>query len=347
MRWAVLGLVAVACSLQPRPATATFDEILAVIKYDRARWMETASEAAWAVYANELADAVEGHGFSGAIVPATAPIDDFRDAGQVKRLERMRDKQLVLLDALHERQLAAVLTVGNPGNRGWDRVGPEWPFHRVYTHPAVIGFKFGDEPKDEAALERLRRGYGLLRAAYPGVPVITVFIGEFVGGRTESMPDMLPTYRRWWAALDSEICVVRNYPFRSRNKPRLGLKADYDLDRLYSPAKLAVHPADMARLVESACPGDWALVAQTFGLCRERGRECFWRFPTRDEVAAQANIAAEYGAKWLIAWSYQAHRDGAVALVDDEFEPSLAHDGSRPLDAFRNLPTNARSPDPD
>ena len=154
---------------------------------------------------------------------------------------------------------------------------------------------------------------------------------------------MLPTYRRWWDALNSEICVVRNYPFRSRNKPSLGLKADYDLDNVYSPDKLAVHPSEMARLVEAACPGEWALVAQTFGLCRERGRECFWRFPTRDEVAAQMSIAAEHGAKWLIAWSYQPHIDSAVALVDPDFGPSLAHDGSRPADAFRDAATGAGS----
>ncbi len=293
--------------------------------------MEGASLESWSAYSKRIVAAAKRHGFTGLVVPATAPVADLED---MDRHAWIRDKQLVFLDHIHAAGLRAILTVGNPGSRRWDKAGGDWPYDTVYRHPAVVALKFGDEPK-AGDWERLENGYRLLRAAYPALPIITIFIGETLGGPTDSGPDRLPDYVDGWRRLDTHTCVVRSYPFRSRLRPRLGIRGDYDLDNLYSPDKLAVHPKRMAELVRSHCPGDaWALVAQGFGRCRETGRECYWRLPTRAELLALAKIAHDADARWLIVWSLLPHRDDAFALLDAELRPVRAHDGSYPIDAI-------------
>lgn len=337
VRWASRLLPGLCALLALTPAAA-FDHVFAVVKYDRDTWMESASLEAWSEYSRRIVVAAKQHGFTGLVLPATAPVADLEDS---ERHAWIRDKQLIFLDHIQDAGLRAIITVGNPGSRRWDKAGDGWPYDAVYRHPAVTALKFGDEPKTED-WERLENGYALLRAAYPELPIITIFVGETLGGPTDSGPDRLPDYIDGWRRLGTGTCVVRSYPFRSRLRPRLGIRGDFDLDNLYSPAKLAVHPKRMAELVSEHCPGDaWALVAQGFGRCRETGRECYWRLPTRTELVELARIAFEQDARWLIVWSMMPHRDDAFALLDAELEPVQAHDGSYPIDAIAVVSTLA------
>lgn len=320
-------------TLLAQPGEA-FEDVFAVVKYDRDKWMEHASMDAWADYAQKLVTTAQDYGFTGLVLPPTAPVENFRDPPQAARQREMRDKQLLLLDTLHTAGMRVILVPGNPGNAGWGRSGPDSPAHRLYTHPSVVAIKQGDEP-NAAEYPRLLESYRQIRSQYPEIPIVTAFVGEPIGGPTGTSPDMLPTYLRWWHELDTDICMVRQYPFRSRNRPARGQVGDYDLQRPYVPAKLAVAPREMARLTQQNCPGgSWALVGQTFGLCAELGKECFWRFPTSQEIIDQAEIAFAHNAKWFIAWSLTPHKDGALALLDDDFNPTRARDGRNSIDAI-------------
>lgn len=329
------------CTFCFSTCTLAFDGIFAFLKYDRDYWMEQASMELWQAYAKDVVTKAHDYGFTGLVVPPTAPISDKHDAHQLKHMHWMRDKQLYLLDLLHAASMQAILVSGNPASLQWDRAGSKFPFHRVYNHPAVIALKAGDEPKNETQFARLVKSYHLLRAAYPDKPVITVFIGEAIGGTAGSLPgklqtDMLPHYIDWWNKLETGICTVRNYWLRSRNNRKSGQFGDYDLHNPYVPEKLAVHPEKMMQLVRDNCPGeDWAFVGQGFGKCAERGRECYWRFPTETEILEQADLAFRYGAKWFMVFALTPSKEGHYALLDDELRPMRAEDNSYPIHAFK------------
>lgn len=297
--------------------------------------MEQASAGEWQSFAEKLVDAAEDAGFTGLVLPPTAPIGNFRNPADAERLAAMIEKQRFLLDQLGDRNMSAVLMPGNPLSRNWGKAGAGYPAHTLYTHPAVIAVKLGDEP-DAAELPGLISRYQAIRRAYPDLPVVTIFVGETIGGPTETSDDMLETYLEWWTALDADVCAVRSYPFRSRNHPGRNRFGDYDLNTPYVPEKLAVHPEEMARLVARHCPtGRWALVAQAFGKCKSRGSECYWRFPTKKEMIEQARLGYRHDADWYIAWPLLPHREDVVALLDEEFLPELAEDGSLSLEAIR------------
>jgi hypothetical protein len=329
------------CSLCFSTCSLAFDGIFAFLKYDRTYWMEQASMEQWQAYVDEVVRKANNYGFTGLVVPPTAPINDKHNRQQLQHLRWMRDKQMYLLDRLQAEGMQAILVSGNPGSAQWDRAGKKFPFHRVYTHPAVIAFKYGDEPKDNEQFVNIEKGYRTLHDAYPEKPIITVFIGETIGGTTGSAPnklhpDMLPQYIEWWKKLDSEICTVRNYWLRSRNNKKSGQFGDYDLHNPYVPTKLAANPEKMAQLVRDNCPGkDWAFIGQAHGKCVELGKECYWRFPTETEILEEADLAFRYGAKWFIVFTLTPNR--GLALLDRSLSPIQAHDGSYPVDAFKIL----------
>jgi hypothetical protein len=332
------------CALLFSTCSQAFEGIFAFLKYDRDYWMEQASMAQWQTYIDEVIAIAREYGFTGLVVPPTAPISDKHDQKQMKHLRWMRDKQLLLLDHLHEAGMQAILVPGNPGSVKWARAGINFPFHSVYTHPAVVAYKQGDEPKRDEQIPIMEKGYHMLRHYYPDKPIITVFIGETIGGSTgpvqgKMQPDMLPLYVKWWKRLDTEICTVRNYWLRSRNNKKTGQFGDYDLHNPYIPKKLAVHPEKMAQLVRDNCPGEgWAFVGQTHGKCAELGKECYWRFPTETEVLEEADLAFRYGARWFLAFPLTPTpgKPGKV-LLDMDLRPSRARDGSYPLHAFKTI----------
>jgi len=217
------------------------------------------------------------------------------------------------LDGVH-----VIMSVGNPQNLNWDYAGPGHPFDRVYRHPSVIAYKYGDEPKDGAALQTLASAYGAVGHFYH-LPIITAVAGENCDFSSSDVAVEL------WNTLHSKVRFARFYP----------LRRTYDLASL-NAAKMRM-PFDVwASRMEAFSDVPWWYIAQTFGKGVEKSAASYWRFPTSAELNAMTHIALANGARGIIGYALQDH-SGYQGLVDEQLNPRRARDGSVPLEQYRRL----------
>ena len=222
---------------------------------------------------------------------------------------------LAVMDRAQARGVSVVMTVGNPGNSNWDKAGPSWPYHPAYTHPSVIAYKYGDEPKTETDLTTLLARYGNIRSFY-SLPIITALTGETM------VPGSDPYATNLWQTLGTEIRWARNYPFRRT----------YDLLDWYQD-KLTQPMEDWCASMEAMATTPWWYIVQTFGNGKDKDFSFYWRFPTATELSAIIHLALANGARGLTAYSLQEN----VALTDAQLQPNTARDGSIPLDKFAEI----------
>lgn len=232
------------------------------------------------------------------------------------------EDSLYVLNRAQERGIHVILGTGNPLNVKWDRVGPTYPFHRVYTHPSVFAIKTGDEPETLADVRILKRNYEAFRHFYK-LPVITAMIGEGMTGRNNDFT------HQTWRRLNADILFARFYP----------LRRTYDLVE-WSEQKMAKPfeqwAADMER---NAAGKPWWYIMQTFGRDVPPIHTSYWRLPTESEISALGHIALANGARGIVGFALQRFGLERAALLNSRLMPMVAYDGSTPLNAVRELGT--------
>lgn len=227
---------------------------------------------------------------------------------------------LWVMDQAHQRDIRMIMSVGNPLNPAWDYAGPGRPFYKAYKHPAVIAFKYGDEPKDEIDLNALRDPYAALRG-HSRLPVLTAMVGESMDFSSTQIAS------KAWTTLRTEVRFARNYPMRRT----------FDLED-WSRDKMKLPFDEWARQMEATAGTPWWCILQTFGQGIEKSQSSYWRLPTSNELNAMAHIALANGARGFIGYALQDHNQGRLqGLVDDHLEARKARDGSTPLYKYREL----------
>ena len=119
---------------------------------------------------------------------------------------RRAAQSLTIFDMARAHDIRVIMGVGNPLNRDWDYAEPGYPFTAAYRHSAVIAYKYGDEPKDDASLNVLAKQYQPLLRFYDH-PVITAVVGEEMDFSLDSVALAL------WDDLGTEVRFARHYPF--------------------------------------------------------------------------------------------------------------------------------------
>lgn len=233
---------------------------------------------------------------------------------------RRADHSLMVLNRAQQRGIRVILGTGNPLNVKWDRVGPTFPFHKVYTHPNIIAIKTGDEPETQDEVRMLKRNYDAFRYFYK-LPVITAMVGENMTGRTNDFT------HRTWRHLDADILFARFYPIR-----RTFDLVEWSETKMVKPFEQWA--ADMER---NAAGKPWWYIMQTFGRDVPPTAISYWRLPTESEISAQGHIALANGARGIVGFALQRFGLERAALLDSRLSPMQAHDGSTPLNAVREL----------
>lgn len=211
-----------------------------------------------------------------------------------------------------------IMTVGNSFNPETDLAGPSGKFHRVYLHPAVLAYKYGDEPGTPEAMARVKDHYANIRRFY-SKPVLTAFVGEAIDETAQFQTDA-------WRGIGAEIRWIRFYPFRKT----FGL-----LD--WARGKMPASPATMFVRFERMGGGTpWWYIPQYFGTGTALEPKTYWRLPTAAELEASLHLALANGARGVTGFTLQPEK-AYVALFTQALEPVAARDGSRPLDAVRKV----------
>lgn len=224
-----------------------------------------------------------------------------------------------IFDKAYQRSVRVIMTAGNPLNPQWDYAGPDWPFAAAYAHPAVIAFKYGDEPKSESELRLLDTRYASIHQNYQK-PIVTAVLGELM--------DFSPTdiALQSWRELHSEIRFARYYPMRR----------SYDLLR-WDRDKMKMSFQDWAAKMESIEETPWWYITQTFGKGKDQNTSSFWRFPTANELNAIVHIALANGARGIFAYALQDHEGQYIGLLNQDLTPNTARDKSVPLHQFAKI----------
>ncbi|HKE43995.1 MAG TPA: hypothetical protein VKB41_05600 [Steroidobacteraceae bacterium] len=225
---------------------------------------------------------------------------------------------LDLLEQARRAGIHVIMSVGNPLNPAWDYAGPGHPFDRAYRHPSVIAYKYGDEPKDLATLQRLVSVYGAIDHFY-SLPIVTAVAGENSDFSSSDVAVEL------WNTLHSKVRFARFYPLR-----RVDDLASFNAAKMRMPFDA------WASRMESFSDVPWWYIAQTFGKGMEKNAASYWRFPTSAELSALTHIALANGARAIIGYALQDH-SGYQGLVDEQLNPRRARDGSIPLEQYRHL----------
>lgn len=260
----------------------------------------------WRAHYEKLADNMVEHGFNTLVMQSY----------------QLPEHALEVISILHAHDLSAILTVGNPQNTNWDYAGPGKPFHPVYTHPAVVALRYGDEPGTETALTALAAGYAALRYHYPNLPVITPMVGENINGTEEDFA------HEAWTALNASPLFARCYPVRK----------DKSMDQSFKPmrdfaAAMSVHST--ARNVP------WWAIVQAFGEGLEHDTANYWRFPTVAELRAQIYSCLANGASGIFVFGSVPFGSNTHCIYDADLNPTNGKDGAPLLDAIRELSLQA------
>lgn len=224
---------------------------------------------------------------------------------------------LHILDALAQLGLKAVITSGNPLNSNWDFAGPGKPFHPVYSHPAVIAIRYGDEPKTAEDLTKLKNGYGALRAHY-SVPIITAFVGEVMTGTEADY-----CYNAW-PDLAADPLFARCYPVR-KNK---------SADQAYKTTR------DFARVMHDYSDylsKPWWAIVQGHGEGTDLNLDHYWRYPTVGELRAQLFSVVAAGASGVFVFGSQPFENYTHAIYNTSLEPTVGADGAPLVNAVTEL----------
>lgn len=262
--------------------------------------------AAWRNGRSKLVEKVAGQGFNTLVTEA------YREPAQT----------LFLLDRAQLAGLRVVQTIGNPLNRNWDFAGPGGRFDSVYRHAAVLAYKYGDEPANDADIKRLVESYRAI-GAYYARPVVTAMVGEEVDLGVASIPVAA------WRRLDARILMARYYPYRRT----FGLG-----DTGGGKARLPF--VDWCARMEALANGrPWWLVAQGLGTGTTLSQASYWRLPTATEARAMVHVALAHGARAVLVFAAEpeAAEDKQLRLLDDRMQPTRARDGSIPFEAYGEL----------
>ncbi len=297
--WQLLALAASLCA--PALAAQTSAPVFPFGLYDKAEMAP--GSAAWRAYYAMLLDVLAQNNIN------TLLVQPYREVATT----------LEVMDAARARGLHVIMSVGNPLNPHWDYIGPRRPFFPAYRHPAVIAFKYGDEPDDDADLDILQNAYGALRR-HVRPPVVTVMVGE----QMRFVPDEIAS--RAWSSLRAPVRAARFYPLRKT----------YDLQRWPRDKMTRAFDA-WAREMELAAETPWWYVAQAFGQGTAAVEQSYWRLPTAAETTAMLHIALANGARGVIGYAAQDHSVKFIGLVDEHLHARRAWDGSQPLHAWRDL----------
>ena len=228
------------------------------------------------------------------------------------------DLAIHLLDIMQEREINVIQTIGNALNSNWDKAGRGQPFHRMYMHPAIIAYKYGDEPKDKKDLAVLKNQYDAIQMYYEK-PIVTAVIGEALDGSygfTEYA----------WNGLNSKIKFARYYTFR-----RKFVISEWNSDK----TKLRFDKwCEYMEVSHNGKP--WWFIPQGFGTGKNKEHASYWRFPTATEMKAQLHIALANGVRGLFLFSLQSFEKN-TGLVNDKLIPNIARDNSSPLSAYTEV----------
>ena len=277
--------------------------------YDKYREEPVGSEK-WYEYYNRLADFLRDNSINSIVLPA----------------QKNSKYAIDILDIMHDRNIKVIQTIGNPYNRKWDRAGPNEPFHKMYIHPAILAYKYGDEPKDDRKLKKLINQYEPIRKYYDK-PVVTAMIGEIIDGNEGFV-------ERAWKRLNTDIKFARYYTFR-----REYYLADFNENK----TKLRFDKwCEYMELVHNKKP--WWFIAQTFGHGKYKShKDSYWRVPTYSEILAQHHLALANGARGIFNFSLQTFKKSKdkkisnIGLMDDSFVPTRARDNSVGLNAVFHM----------
>ena len=224
---------------------------------------------------------------------------------------------LHILDILLQHELKAVITSGNPLNSNWDFAGPGKPFHPVYTHPAVVAIRYGDEPKTADDLNKLQTGYGALRAHYT-VPIITAFVGEGMTGTEQDY-----AYNAW-QTLAASTLFARCYPVRK--------------DKSADQAQTTTH--QFARIMRDYADyfgKPWWAIVQGHGEGVGLDVANYWRYPTVGELRAQLFSVVTAGASGVFVFGSVPFENYTHAIYNANLEPTVGADGAALVTAVTAL----------
>lgn len=224
---------------------------------------------------------------------------------------------LHILDALAQRGLSAIITSGNPLNSNWDFAGPGKPFHPVYTHPAVVAIRYGDEPKTTDDLNKLKVGYDALRAHYTA-PIITAFVGEGMTGNENDYAFGA------WQALGADPLFARCYPVRK--------------DRSADQAQTTT--SDFARNMRDFAAyfgAPWWAIVQGHGEGVGMDVANYWRYPTVGELRAQIYSVVTNGAQGVFVFGSQPFENYTHAIYNPSIDPMTGSDGAPLVTAVTEL----------
>lgn len=272
-----------------------------VCVYDKSEISET--DVGWREYYGRIFSALDDLGLN-CIVS-----EPYRDAKSL----------LYILDLAEHHGIGVIMSVGNPLSRKWDFSAPGYPFFKAYRHPAVIAYKYGDEPKDKTDVDRLEKSYRAIRVHHKN-PIVTAVIGEAM---TRNEQDVT---LKSWARLKPDVRMARYYPFR---------RTYSIVDQYHEKTKLPFET--WAALMEESGSQPWWYILQAFGKGIYPENKSYWRFPTEAEVTAMAHIALAHDARGLVAYSLQNHKGRLTGLMNAELVLNKARDGSIPINGYARI----------
>lgn len=309
------------------------EHILAILKYDY-KTLQLSDD--WCLYCETAVNKLVEYGFTGFIPEPHANVE--KVDGWEDQLTKNVNRQLQFFDLAHAHGLSIVLQPGNPRSATWGACWEGEIARPLYLHPAVISVKNGDEPK-QAEWDNRRIQREVIWGEFPDMKIMTIMIGEIIGGPTtltgEAGYDHLTEVKGWWAEDPRIEKWVRNYCFRSRWNPDYeGNKGDFDIYNPHVPEKLAVPFPEMCRIM--AMQGEWNLVIPGFGKGVNLGEEAYWRYPTKTDLLQMMSIADYNGVDKIAIWPVSENstpNPPQATLLDGDWNPMPAHDGSYPIDA--------------
>ena len=234
-----------------------------------------------------------------------------------------------VLDGMHDNNIQVIFQPGslmrhireaNVSNAG----------HEIFSHPAIVAFKIGNEPKNKSSVNKLVNKYARIRNHYDK-PIITAMIGELMG---ESEHDLLLSgetadiSQYAWERLNSKVLFARNYVYR-RN---------YGLINWYKEKMRMSFPAWAAHMEVAADDKQWWFIPQLFGKGKQLIHKSYWRFPTSAELNAVIHIALANGARGIVGWGIPTYdysrKSTRKMLLDNHFKPEVARDGTFPIEQY-------------
>jgi len=232
-----------------------------------------------------------------------------------------------------------------PSDASRDGVAVQAYIDNIYTHPACTRVMYGDETKGlDAAPEKdilsIRTELAVVKAAFPSMPVSSNLIGETMA-RTEI------TVNPFDGNFDYEVDFDINGVLWGLMGADFKVARHYSVRRTYNHNTNPYYDKYIIKLEDWLDELNWrdsngVPVIQGFGSGTAVDNASFWRFPTYTELYDMLNLARQR-FNWVAIFSVgQIDNDTRTAnpafqIMNEDFSEPLAHDGSRPADAVRDI----------